>query len=657
MSSYRSALPGRRGGRPRLAALACLGLACLIAPALISTSSAQVSSQPDVAVTPGDKDAFQQPNLAVDPTDPKRLAIAYQEGNRHEYCALARSQDGGRTWRSERVAGKGGRFALPETFPQCYDPFVAYGPDGTLLYQYEARPGTNPLGERRVIVTAAAQGGEFEQPREADPIGVDHTDLYSDMAVDPTSGRLYVSFLRFCEPSVPTPDALVKCLPSPGQLVVASSGDSGRTFSATRVTPPTIPDPSRQAIAVDAGGTVYAAFTDHFFDSGPATLRVAVSRDEAKSFGEPVSVTGVGPCSGDLCYASESANRNFFHALGGKPGELFIAYWDKQGDKNRIFFTASQDGGASFSPPRVVGVPPGGAGHEQHRPRLAITPQGKLYLTYYDFRPEGEGGFHDTYLVESTDRGASFSTPRKISDASSNAKVGSVGRASGRRLANFGQRLALASSPAGAPLIAWTDSRRGDELGGKQDIFFEGPMTAGSGGGRPGGAVGARGCLKLRRGVAGKRLGPARLGRSRKAHRRLFKGARLKVSRGMDRYCIAGGGSLRIGYPTRRLNRRLVRSQRRRIRGRAVLALTSSRRYAIRRVRVGSRTRLLRSRVRGERRVRAGANIWYVARGRRSRLVFKTRAGKVREIGLADKRLTAGKRGFKRLLQSYGRGA
>jgi hypothetical protein len=623
---------------------------------LISTSSAQVSSQPDVAVTPGDKDAFQQPNLAVDPTDPKRLAIAYQEGNRHEYCALARSQDGGRTWRSERVAGKGGRFALPETFPQCYDPFAAYGPDGTLFYQYEPRPGTNPLGERRVIVTAAPPGGELAQPTEVDPIGVDHTDLYSDMAVDPTSGRLYVSFLRFCEPSVPTADALVKCLPSPGQLVVASSGDSGRTFSATRVTPPTIADPSRQSVAVDAGGTVYAAFTAGFFGSEPTTLRVAVSRDEAKSFGEPAPVAEVGPCEGDLCYAAESANRNFFHALGGRPGELFIAYWDRQGDKNRIFFTTSKDGGASFTAPRVVGVPPGGADHEQHRPRLAITPQGKLYLAYYDFRPEAEGGSHDTYLVESTDRGASFSTPRKISDGSSNARVGSVGSSSGRRLANFGQRLGLASSPAGAPLIAWTDSRRGNEINGKQDIFFEGPMTAGTGGGPPRGAVDERGCLKFRRGVAGRRLGPARLGRSRRAHRRLFEGARVKVSRGMDRYCVAGGGSLRIGYPTQRLNRGLRRSERRRIRGRAVLVVTSSRRYAIRRIRVGTRTRVMRRRLRGERRVRVGSNVWYVGRGPRSRLVFNTRGGRVREIGLADRRLTSSRRGATRLLRSYRRG-
>ncbi len=655
MNAQRYALPCRlRHGGARLTSLICLALGCLFAPALMSTSSAQVSSQPDVAVTPEQNAAFQQPNLAVDPTDPKRLAMAYQEGNRHEYCALARSQDGGRTWSSETVVGKGGRFALPETFPQCFDPFVAYGPDGTLYYQYEPRPGTNPLGERRVIVTAAPPGGDFEQPREVDPIAVDHTDLYSDMAVDPASGRLYVGFLRYCEPSVPTPDALARCLPDPGQLVVASSGDRGRTFTATRVTPPTIPDPSRQSVAVDAGGAVYAAFTDHFFDSGPATLRVAVSRDEGKSFGEPQSVAETGPCSGDLCFSPESSGRNFFHALGGRPGELFIAYWDKRGDRNRILFTASKDGGASFTEPRVVGIPPGGADHEQHRPRLTITPRGKLYLAYYDFRPQGEGGFHDTYLVESTDRGASFSTPRRISDVSSNARVGSTGRSSGRQLANFGQRLGLASTAEGAPLIAWTDSRKGTEVSGRQDVFFEGSTPAGGGGG--GGAVNAKGCLNFRAGAGGRRLGPARLGRSRRANRRQFRGARVRVAAGMERYCVAVGGSLRIGYPNRRLNRGLRRSARRRIRGRAVLVLTSSRRYRLRGVRAGSSARVMRRRLRGERRVRVGPNVWYVVRGRASQLVFKTRGGKVREIGLADKRVSASRRGATRLLRAYKRG-
>ncbi len=632
-------------------------LACLFALVPASPGRAEVASLPDVAVTPDQKDAFQQPNLAVDPTDPNRLATAYQEGNRHEYCAVARSRDGGRTWTTERVVGDGAPFALPPTFPQCYDPFVAYGPDGTLYYQYEPRPGTNPLQERRVIVATAPPGSGFGQPQEVDPIDIDHTDLWSDIAVDPASGRLYVSFLRYCEPSVPTPEALAKCLPSPGQLIVASSGDRGRTFSPTVVTPPSIPDPSRQSVAVDASGTVYAAFTDGFFDSTAGrTLRVSVSRDEGKSFGQPKAVGPLSPCSGDLCYAPESGG-GFFHALGGRPGELFITFWDKVDGKFRVFFTASKDGGASFSKPRVVGIPAGGAGHEQHRPRLALTPQGKLYVAYYDFRPEGEGGFHDVYLIESTDGGESFSAPRRISDVSSNARVGSTGRSSGRRLANFGQRLGLASTPDGVPLIAWTDSRRGTELSGKQDIFFEG---AGAGGRGPGGnvrgpAVNAEGCLNFRPGIVGRRLGPARLGRSRRADRRLFKGARRRLAAGMDRYCIAGGGFLRIGYPNRRLNRGLSRPVRRRIRGRAVLVVTSSRRYRLRGVRVGSDVRVMRRRLRGERRVRIGPNVWYVARGRGSRHVFKTRGGKVREIGIADKRLTASRQGAGNLLRAYRR--
>lgn len=155
----------------RRSGLALGALACLFALALTSPGRAEVASLPDVAVTPEQKDAFQQPNLAIDPTDPKRLATAYQEGNRHEYCAVARSQDGGRTWSTERVVGEGAPFALPPTFPQCYDPFVAYGPDGTLYYQYEPRPGTNPLGERRVMVAVAPPAGGFDQPREVDPIG------------------------------------------------------------------------------------------------------------------------------------------------------------------------------------------------------------------------------------------------------------------------------------------------------------------------------------------------------------------------------------------------------------------------------------------------------------------------------------------------------
>jgi hypothetical protein len=74
-----------------------------------------------------------------------------------------------------------------------------------------------------------------------------------------------------------------------------------------------------------------------------------------------------------------------------------------------------------------------------------------------------------------------------------------------------------------------------------------------------------------------------------------------------------------------------------------VVVLTTSRRFRVRRVRVGMSERRLRRRTNG-RSFRIGSNRWYVVRGRRARVVFKVKGGKVRELGLVNKRLSAGRR-------------
>ena len=160
-------------------------------------------------------------------------------------------------------------------------------------------------------------------------------------------------------------------------------------------------------------------------------------------------------------------------------------------------------------------------------------------------------------------------------------------------------------------------------------------------------------CLNARRGVRGRRLGPAFLGRTRARQRAAFRGKRRSSRRGIDSYCLAGGGNVRIGYPTSRLNRSIGRSLRVRVRSRAVLVLTSSDRYAVGRVRVGDSVRRLRSRLRGERRYRVGRNTWYAARGGGVRRVFKVRAGRVREVGIADRRLTRTRGATRRFLRSW----
>ena len=166
-----------------------------------------------------------------------------------------------------------------------------------------------------------------------------------------------------------------------------------------------------------------------------------------------------------------------------------------------------------------------------------------------------------------------------------------------------------------------------------------------------GGAGRAR-CLPARGRVRGRRLGPAVLGHTRGGQRLALRGARLRARRGIDRYCVSGGGALRIGYPTRALRRRLggVPGLRER---RALLILSSSRGFAVRGVRPGLRVAALRRRVRGERRVRSAGHAWYVVRGRGTRAVYKTRSGRVREVGIAEPRLTRGRGMSRRFLGGW----
>jgi hypothetical protein len=86
---------------------------------------------------------------------------------------------------------------------------------------------------------------------------------------------------------------------------------------------------------------------------------------------------------------------------------------------------------------------------------------------------------------------------------------------------------------------------------------------------------------------------------------------------------------------------------------RAVLILTTSPHYAIKGIRHGSTRRALRRRLRRARSVKVGRNRWYLARGRRARLVFKTHGGRVEEVGIAALRPTRRARVAKRFLRSF----
>jgi metallophosphoesterase (TIGR03767 family) len=154
--------------------------------------------------------------------------------------------------------------------------------------------------------------------------------------------------------------------------------------------------------------------------------------------------------------------------------------------------------------------------------------------------------------------------------------------------------------------------------------------------------------------LRGLSVGRARLGRTRSGNRRAFPRRSLsRPRRTVDRFCLAARRATRVGYPSRGFRTRMSRRDRSRVRGRAVLALSSHPAYSIRRIRAGSTVGAMRRRFRGERRFEVGRNTWYLARGSRARIVFRTYRNRVREVGLADRRLTSSRSGARRFLRAF----
>ncbi len=166
-----------------------------------------------------------------------------------------------------------------------------------------------------------------------------------------------------------------------------------------------------------------------------------------------------------------------------------------------------------------------------------------------------------------------------------------------------------------------------------------------------GDATAGKGCAAVASRARPRGIGRAGLGRKRGAVRKSF-GSRGTYRRFMDRFCLTDGSALRVGYTAPKELKRLSRSERRRLRGRATLVLTSSAGTTLRGVNVGmARARLLR-RIGESRGVRVGRNVFYLRRGSRARQVFRVQGGRLREVGLADLRLTRTRALAKRFFRS-----
>jgi len=164
----------------------------------------------------------------------------------------------------------------------------------------------------------------------------------------------------------------------------------------------------------------------------------------------------------------------------------------------------------------------------------------------------------------------------------------------------------------------------------------QGDGSAGPGDPTPGGDTGVRRrslpCIPRRARVTAGRVGPARIGRSLTALQRRYRVTRR--SRGTVRFCVRGGG------------RFLVRARK----GRIDLVATTARAHRTRQAAPGRRPR--RGRIRGAQRLRRGVLVG--ALRRQGRVVYGTRAGRVRFLAVVSRSQARRPAALARRLRSLG---
>lgn len=468
---------GRSAASWRAGGLALLAAALMASP--VAARGPAQAAPVNVPVSPDFETAYQEPSLAVDPRHHSHLAIAYQEKPESflahfqptltpERCLLGLSKDAGRTWSYHVPVGVGTPNQLPADEPACIAPKVAYGPSGVLYYAYQSSTASFPVSRRPFVATSSDGGVTFHTPVLLDVSSEPIFPAQESVAVDQASGRVYVAWSGHGT----DPNRL--------SIRVASSTDQGRTFSApVQANPASQRNVDEPSLVVGGDRTLYVGW--RVLDSGNH-IQVAASHDQGQTFGPSSDALGpldpgctptvpVRPCNRPVEYLSSNVTHDL--AAGSTPGQLFAVGWGPEDGSQtgirRIFFSSSDDGGATWAPRHVVGIPAGLAGDDQARPSLTITAGGRIEILYQDL-PVPPGGDQNIFEIHSEDGGQSFSAPSQINSAPSDSRVG-PGSFDPDGTADLGAYLALASARCRV-FTAWTDTRRGNTVTNKQDVFF-----------------------------------------------------------------------------------------------------------------------------------------------------------------------------------------
>ena len=478
---------------PAIAVLAALLLAWLGAsPGHAAPTESPFQVTQPVRITVADTTptrTYSSPMIAVDPENPDTVLAAYAE-MRTARCGVARSTDGGRTWKRLDATP-----SLP-SYPFCFTPA------GTNVHQGQLAFGRNHT------VYLALPGWDVQDGRNFSVLLARSTDLgdtWSTTVVRDARGRTPVESNRpVASIAVDTrgPEDVVYVgwpifrlgLPTP---VIGVSTDGGRTFAdavsvigdhfstaearqaalAGRPTkvPPFIPQPPTPPeqitadkfggccarVVLDDKGTVYALWPlATSIVPGPlGTYYLSRSTDGGKTFTVSRAVTP----SATLGNVSIR-----WSPMGGADGTLHLAFENKvpplQGDRD-IFHQSSIDGGRTWTTPGMLNDDDPKLLTAQFMPNMNVAPNGRVDVAWWDFRNDTGTFRNDVYMASSSDNGRTWSPNIRVTNQSIDRKLGPWSNGYDVR-----QPVGLTATDR-YTLAAWDDTRNGDADGEAQDLY------------------------------------------------------------------------------------------------------------------------------------------------------------------------------------------
>jgi hypothetical protein len=396
-----------------------------------------------------------EPDVAIDPGNPKIITAAFQQGRDGPFggsadLGYATSQDGGRTWADGNLpmltTVVGGPFQLAS------DAVVAFGPDGSDYAQTIAFGETNPRSA--VTVQRSTDGGvSFGPPSLV--VDDNSVNIFNDknwIAVDtfkrsPHFGRIYAVWARF----ITTGSGASAVTHSPS--AVSFSDDHGKTWSPVRFANPVTADNQGNIPLVHPDGSITLVY-DHFVPSptnpnqGNDVETAQTSHDGGVSWSAPVTI-------GQFLGSEVPGMRT-----GGLPaaaidpvtGAMYAVWQDTRFNPsglNDIVLSESSDGGTKWSAPLVVN--PKVAGLDRFTPAVAAD-AGGVHITYRTRGANGTARSVSEDYIASTDGGKTFGFEHQIGPPTV-LKWAAVSNEAPPPVAFLGDYMGLAATHGAAELL------------------------------------------------------------------------------------------------------------------------------------------------------------------------------------------------------------